>query len=224
MGIPLGPVSLNISVGFHENRLFGRYSKPHVYLRYVDDTFSVFNSVEDTKAFHFQLSSLHSWFQSTVAMESTGYLNVLVERKRMCVYWKITVTGLCTNWNSLVPMFHRINLISALLRQMRWWYALLADFNKKMENIYSIFSDSVYHENIIKRSVERNIKRFKAPVVFTVILFYSESRIFANGLVGLEKSDTNKQSFSLCQIKFYVFSSRSLRFFPSLIKVCLVSK
>lgn len=70
MGIPLGLVSLNILGRFHENLLFGRYHKPHVYLPYVGDTFSVFDSVPK--------------LQFTVRMESGRVLpdlNVLVERK-----------------------------------------------------------------------------------------------------------------------------------------------
>lgn len=86
MGFPLGPVSLKIvlGVGVHENLLLGRYHLSRVYLRYVGDTFSVFDSVEDTKAFTIQHNSLHSSLQFTMRMESGRMLpdlNVLDERK-----------------------------------------------------------------------------------------------------------------------------------------------
>ena len=45
MGSPLGPILANIFVGFHERRLFDRFPKPFIYLRYVDDTFVSFTSV-----------------------------------------------------------------------------------------------------------------------------------------------------------------------------------
>lgn len=51
MGSPLGPVLANISCGFYEGLFFEKYSKPHVYLRYIDDTFSIFDSINDAEAF-----------------------------------------------------------------------------------------------------------------------------------------------------------------------------
>lgn len=59
----------NIFVGFHESFLFERRHKPHVYLRYVDDTFSVFDSIEDAAAFRLQLNFLHSSLQFTMEVE-----------------------------------------------------------------------------------------------------------------------------------------------------------
>lgn len=39
MGNPLGPMLVNMLVGFHAIHLFERHHKSHVYLHYVDDTF-----------------------------------------------------------------------------------------------------------------------------------------------------------------------------------------
>ena len=43
MGSPLGPALANIFVGYYESKLFNKISKPTVYYRYVDDTFSLFH-------------------------------------------------------------------------------------------------------------------------------------------------------------------------------------
>ena len=43
MGSPLGPALANIFVGYYESKLFNKISKPTVYCRYVDDTFSLFH-------------------------------------------------------------------------------------------------------------------------------------------------------------------------------------
>lgn len=64
MGSPLGSMLANIFVGFHQSLLFERHSKPRVYLRYADDTFSIFDSIDDANAFHATqfpsfLSSVH---------------------------------------------------------------------------------------------------------------------------------------------------------------------
>lgn len=57
MGTPLNPVLANIFVGLYESLSFEKYCKPHVYLLYVDDTFSIFNSINDAGVFHIQFNS-----------------------------------------------------------------------------------------------------------------------------------------------------------------------
>ena len=60
MGSPLGSILANIFVGFHERRLFDRFPKPFIYLRYVDDTFVSFTSHSDALVFFDTLNQLHS--------------------------------------------------------------------------------------------------------------------------------------------------------------------
>lgn len=68
IGRLLGTVLTNIFIVFflNENILFERYSKTNVYLRFVDDTFSVFDSMEEAEAFYLQLNFLHPSIQFTV--------------------------------------------------------------------------------------------------------------------------------------------------------------
>lgn len=54
MGTPLCPVLANILWVFIE-----KYYKLHVYLYYIDDTVSIFDSTTDAEAFHTQLHSRH---------------------------------------------------------------------------------------------------------------------------------------------------------------------
>lgn len=54
MGSPLGLVLANIFVGFYESLFLEKCCKPYVYLRYVDDTFSIFDSINDATDFHAQ--------------------------------------------------------------------------------------------------------------------------------------------------------------------------
>lgn len=48
MGSLLGHVLVNIFVVFHKKKtfLFERHRKPHIYLRQVDEHFSIFDSIE----------------------------------------------------------------------------------------------------------------------------------------------------------------------------------
>lgn len=56
--------------GFYERFLFLKCRKPHVYLRYVNDTFFNFNSFTNATAFHSQLNSFHSNLQITMQVEN----------------------------------------------------------------------------------------------------------------------------------------------------------
>ena len=51
MGSPLGPALANIFVGYYESKLFNEISKPTVYCRYVDDTFSLFHKETEFQKF-----------------------------------------------------------------------------------------------------------------------------------------------------------------------------
>ena len=62
MGSPLGPILANIFVGFQERRLFKKFSKPFIYLRYVDDTFVSFKSRNNALLFFDKLNELHFFF------------------------------------------------------------------------------------------------------------------------------------------------------------------
>lgn len=53
----LGPILSIFLKGFYENIFVWKCRKPYVYLRYVDYTFSSFDSNNDTMAFHSQLNS-----------------------------------------------------------------------------------------------------------------------------------------------------------------------
>ena len=57
---PLGPALTNIFVGYYESKLFNEISKPNVYCRYIDDTFSLFHKETDFQKFLSCLNSLHS--------------------------------------------------------------------------------------------------------------------------------------------------------------------
>ena len=60
MGSPLGFILAYIFVGFQEGRLFDKFPKPFIYLRYVDDIFVSFRSRSDALSFFDKLNQLHS--------------------------------------------------------------------------------------------------------------------------------------------------------------------
>lgn len=84
MGSPLGPSLANIFVGYYDGLLFEKCWKSYVYLRYIDDTFAMFNIINETTLFCQDLNSLHSSLVFTMVEEennSLSFLDVLVEWK-----------------------------------------------------------------------------------------------------------------------------------------------
>lgn len=76
----LCPVLTNICVGFYESVLFEKFCKIHVYHRYVDDTFSIFDSIIDDENIHNQLNSFRVSIQFTITVKNgCTFLDVLVE-------------------------------------------------------------------------------------------------------------------------------------------------
>ena len=83
MGSPLGPALANIFVGYYESKLFNEISKPIVYCRYVDDTFSLFHKETEFQKFLNCLNSLHPSLKFTNEIEtnnSVPFLDVLVTK------------------------------------------------------------------------------------------------------------------------------------------------
>ena len=59
MGSPLGPVLVNIFVGYNENKLFDFSVKPQFYKRYVNDTFAIFENEAECNEFFNILNSVN---------------------------------------------------------------------------------------------------------------------------------------------------------------------
>ena len=118
LGSPFGPIFLNIFVGFLEKLLFERFSKPYIYLRYVDDTFTCFSSYNEALSPFHCLSDLHPSLAFAMDVEKDNkllFLDVLVECCSFafvtCTYRKPTFTGLYLSWNAFACKSRKVNLI-----------------------------------------------------------------------------------------------------------------
>lgn len=120
MNNPLSQILSESFVVFYEQLFFLiKCHKPHVYLRYVDDTFSISDSINDAAAFHVQLNSLHPFLHFTMKVENDctlPFFDVFVEYRDYfflnCVHCKPTFTDIYNNWNSFVPKPRTIKRIS----------------------------------------------------------------------------------------------------------------
>ena len=83
MGSPLCPALANIFVGYYEEKLFSQTQKPPTYLRYVDDTFAIFDHEAEADEFLNKFNCLHPSLKFTFEKEKgkcLPFLDVYVER------------------------------------------------------------------------------------------------------------------------------------------------
>ena len=122
MGSPLGPVLANIFMcHFEEKWVLSNNSRPSVWFRYVDDTFTLFESKHAAIRFLQFLNNCHANIKFTVEFEENStipFLDVLITRHShtfsTSVYRKKTFAGLYTKWDSFTPRKYKINLIRTL--------------------------------------------------------------------------------------------------------------
>ncbi|MEL6802794.1 MAG: reverse transcriptase domain-containing protein, partial [Bacteroidota bacterium] len=167
MGSPLGPALANIFVGYYEKILFSSVERPPVYVRYVDDTFAMFEDVADCREFHDRINNLHSCLRFTKEEEDDcgrlPFLDVLVERNcsqakmLTSVYRKPSFSGEYVRWNSFCDQKRKINLIKTLTHR-----ALTICSEEKLQdelgNIRELLIRNGYPESRIHNAINQVLR------------------------------------------------------------------
>ena len=147
MGSPLGPVLANIFMcHFEEKWVLSNNTRPSIWFRYVDDTFTLFDNINAANQFLHYLNSSHANIKFTVEFEENNtisFLDILIKRNNhvfyTSVYQKKTFTGLYTKWDLFTPRKYKINLIRTLtFRCFRicWSPSLLSSSLDELRNCY----------------------------------------------------------------------------------------
>ena len=123
MGSPLGPILANIFMcHFEEKWLTKSRFCPSLWFRYVDDTFTMFDSKDNANEFLSFLNSRHDSIKFTIEFEEDNkipFLDILLKRCpdntfSTSVYRKKTFTGHYTKWDSFTSRKYKLNLIRTL--------------------------------------------------------------------------------------------------------------
>ena len=172
MGSPLGPSLANIFVGYYEETLFSKISKPAVYFRYVDDTFVIFQNEKESEEFLIRLNSLHSSLQFTFEKEknnSLPFLDVHVEHTKGCyetkVYRKPTFTGQYLRWESFTPIKRKASLVSTLVHRALK-ICSKGQLKEEINRIKKILLDNGYPEDFVLEQISKKITQFSRPKRF----------------------------------------------------------
>ena len=158
MGSPLGPVLANIFVGFCESEIDAE-CWPLLYCRFVDDTFSIFNTEAEACSFFRRLNDLHPDLQFTMERETENrlpFMDVSIERVGndlvRSIYRKLTFTGLYTRWDSFAPTGQKISLIKSLAsRALR--ICSVSTLPEELRRLSTIFVKNGYPSNLVDKII-----------------------------------------------------------------------
>ena len=118
----LGPALTNLFMGCPEMNWLQEFNKGKVlmYKHYVDDTFWISRTEKNAEEFFEFFNCQHQNIKFTLEKENNKYLlflDILVKNegnRSTSVYWKKTLNGLFTQFNSFSPMSYKIGLIRCL--------------------------------------------------------------------------------------------------------------
>ena len=160
MGSPLGPVLANIFVGYSES-LINESMWPQVYVRFVDDSFTYFDSVEQCDTFFHHLNNLHPVPKYTCEHEhdnKLSFLDVQVEKSNNSVVTSVcrkpTFTGQCIVYNSYCSHQYKVNLVRNLVGRAK---RLCSEtkLNDELEFLRSIFLKNGYPHDLLNKILKQ---------------------------------------------------------------------
>ena len=166
MGSPLGPTLANVFLCHWEQIWLKKCPQqfaPRFYKRFMDDTFTLFNSEDDVKKFHKYIGSRHKNITFTFETEKQNYLpflDVLVSRDEYgfstSLYRKPTFSGLYSNFSSFIPTKYKRGLLFTLLFR---GFSLCTDW-KKFHSEMTILKSIMGKNGFPRDFVDKCIKAF----------------------------------------------------------------
>ena len=167
MGCPLGPAPANIFMGSFEIKWLKdcpHTLKPVFYRRYVDDIFVLFAFLDYAETFKKYLSSKQPNINFSVEKENVIFflsvlsINIFREKGKFVTnaHRQNTVSGVYTNFNSLIPETYKTGLIMSLLFRC---FSLCSDFVNSHHEI-NILKSILYKNSYPRDIVDKCIKEF----------------------------------------------------------------
>ena len=165
MGSPLGPTLANWFLGKIErdifiNNVFLDYA-PEFYVRYVDDIFAVFDSMQKCEQFFNFINNIHPNLKFTVEYPqgSLPFLDIDITLHegniQTCVYRKSTNTGVLLNFNSVAPTQWKRSLITCLLNRAHVVCSNNTLFYDEIRRLKAIFISNSYPSSFFDSVVNR---------------------------------------------------------------------
>ena len=143
MGSPCGATLANIFLCHYENIWLNECPtsfKPSLYKRYVDDTFLLFKTKEQSSEFLNYLNSKHQNINFTIEEEQNNqisFLDITVAKTNnvfdTSIFRKPTFTGLAMNFLSSEPLLYKLNAARTLIYRAYHLSSTYLNFDREIK-------------------------------------------------------------------------------------------
>jgi hypothetical protein len=181
MGSPLAPTLANIFLCHHEQLWMDNCPpefKPLYFRRYVDDTFLVFNKVDQASLFLQYLNNQHPNIEFTMDGAIDGSLSFLdlnisqdTGKLSTQIFRKPTFSGLGISFFSHVPLNFKVNAITTLLHRAYNLSSAFSSFSIELDFLRNFFSNNGYPAHLFENQCKKflNYIYHPKPVSFDVL-------------------------------------------------------
>ena len=165
MGFPLGPVLVNLFMGYHEKDWLQEFDmgEVHLYSHCVDDIFCMFKNEIDAENYFKYLNSKHPNMKLNMEKENNKFLpflDALVKNEgrtfTTSVHRKKRFIGLFTQHSSFTPFSYKTGLINCLIHRGFNNSSSCLIFHDKIDKIKNILQKNMCPIFVI----DNHIKRF----------------------------------------------------------------
>lgn len=174
MRSPLETVLANTFVSWLEKQYLMRHEQaPSTYVRYMGDTFCLFNSREHMQHYVQYCNTVHPSIRFTYEDETNGqlpFLDVLVSRSphpegqpKTSIYRKSTLTGLYTHFSSFTDMKLNCYLIRTLSHRALLICSDYTLFDVQIQKIVKFLTNDAFPVNLIYEVVGQVLSKFRSP-------------------------------------------------------------
>ena len=177
MGSPLAPVLANLFLCHYEEiwlRECPPEFRPILYKRYVDDTFLLFEDVNQISNFLEYLNIKHPNIKFTSEIENNNaipFLDVYVTKENTTVskfitsvYRKKTFSGLTTKFDSCIPNLYKENLISTLFTRAYNICSTYENLHKEIINITKILTANLFPKPLIDEQIGKQLNKTRREI------------------------------------------------------------
>ena len=204
---------------FEEKWVFNASVRPSFWYRYVDDTFTMFDSKDTAKEFLRYLNSRHNSIKFTIEFEQDNeipFLDILVKRCpdnsfMTSVYRKKTFTGLYTKWDSFTPRKYKINLIRTLTYRCFRICSSASLLHSAIQDLRKLLLQNGYPQGIITYNVNDVLNRHRNKPDTPVSTVPKKDVIILLPYLGFSNVQITKRLKS-CVSNFYSFVNLKIIF------------